>query len=64
MRVIIQKSGKTLDMEHSGDVKALLDRLEINPQEVLVVKDGTLITEDVDLSDAKEILIVSVVSGG
>lgn len=64
MRVILQKSGKTVDLEHRGDAKSLLDKLGVNPQEVLIVKDGTLITEDVDITDAKELLIVAVVSGG
>jgi len=36
----------------------------MNVNEVLVVKDGTLITEDDVVDDAKEIVLLSVVSGG
>gem|GEM_PF-6533233 len=64
MRVFIQKTGEYRDVSHSGSARSLLTLLGMNVNEVLVVKDGTLITEDDVVDDAKEIVLLSVVSGG
>lgn len=64
MQVILQKEGKTLDVEHRGSARSLLERLGVNPEVVLIVKDGVLITEDDPLDDAQRIELLSVISGG
>jgi sulfur carrier protein ThiS len=64
MDVFIQKDAKTLVVEFTGTAGALLEELHINPEFVIIVMDGTLITTDDDVSLAKRIDLLSVVSGG
>ncbi len=64
MRVFVQKEGKTLELDHSGSAKSLLETLGINAEVVLIVKDGTLITEDESVDGAEKIELLSVISGG
>lgn len=64
MRIFLQKEQKTVEREWRGTARGLLRELGINPEVVLIVKDGMLVTLDDDISDAKEIELLSVVSGG
>lgn len=64
MRILIEKDGKTVDVEHSGSARELLERLEILPETVLIVRDGILITEDDPLDGAEQVELLSVISGG
>lgn len=64
MEVFIQKSGKTVHVEHNGTAAMLLEKLQINPEIVLIVKDGTLVTPQDKIDDAKRIDLLSVISGG
>jgi sulfur carrier protein len=45
-------------------VHALLERLEINRESVLVIRGDTLVTGDAKLADEDEVEIRPVVSGG
>ena len=45
-------------------VAALLERLELNPESVLVIQGETLVTRDARLSDADVVEIRPVTSGG
>jgi sulfur carrier protein ThiS len=45
-------------------VLQMLKRVNIVPESVLVVRDGTLVTEDQHLKVDDEVKIVSVISGG
>ncbi|MBU2638188.1 MAG: MoaD/ThiS family protein [Nanoarchaeota archaeon] len=63
MKVYIEKTGKTVNVK-AASVNALLKKLNINPVTVLVVKNGTLVTEDAKLSEKDQIKILAVVSGG
>ncbi len=56
-----KKKGVTLA---KGDVRALLEKLGLNQESVLVVRDKRLITGDAKLRDGDKIKILSVVSGG
>ena len=64
MEVFIQKTGDLLTMEHHGNARSLLEKVNVNPETVLVVKDGILITEDDSVDDANRIDLLSVISGG
>jgi sulfur carrier protein ThiS len=64
MEVFLQKEGKMLEVEHEGTAKSLLEKLGVNFETVLIVKDGTLITEQDNVDGAKRIELLSVISGG
>lgn len=50
--------------ENNIKVEKLLLKLGFNPEDVLILKDGKLITEDKVLKDGDEIEIIEVVSQG
>lgn len=64
MRVVLRNPRRELDMAGPMRVHALLERLEINRESVLVIRGDTLVTGDVQLGDDDEIEIRPVVSGG
>ena len=64
MEVLIEKTGKKTKIRFKGKVCALLSKLKINPETVIVVRNGELITEEVELLDKDRIKIMSVISGG
>ena len=45
-------------------VAAVLDHLNINPEEVLVVRDSTVIVPNATVASDDELKILSVISGG
>jgi len=64
MIIYIQKERKSLQLDYSGTAAALLAQLKVNPEVVLIVCDGKLVTPDDDISAAKKIDLLSVISGG
>ncbi len=45
-------------------VSVLLERLELNRESVLVIRNGTIVPGDTPLDDADEVEIRPVISGG
>lgn len=51
-------------MEGPALVSVLLDRLELNRESVLVIRNGTIVPGDTRLEDADEVEVRPVISGG
>ncbi len=64
MEIAIKKTGEKKTLSFSGKLGKLLEKLSINRETVLVVKNNELITEDATLEDKDSIEIIDVVSGG
>ncbi|HEV3352476.1 MAG TPA: MoaD/ThiS family protein [Acidimicrobiales bacterium] len=64
MKVVLRNPRREIDMHGPMRVHALLERLEINRESVLVIRGDTLVTGDVQLSDDDQVEIRPVVSGG
>ncbi|MBV8387085.1 MAG: MoaD/ThiS family protein [Acidimicrobiia bacterium] len=64
MKIVLRNPRRELDMAGPMRVHALLERLEINREAVLVIRGDTLVTGDAQLSDDDEVEIRPVVSGG
>ena len=55
---------KTWTIDEPLTVMQLLKRVDLLPENVLVVRNGKLVTEDQHLTSGDEVKIVSVISGG
>jgi sulfur carrier protein len=64
MKVLLRNPRRELEVEGPLSVLALLRRLEINRESVLVIKGDTLVTADALLDDADTVEIRPVISGG
>jgi sulfur carrier protein ThiS len=64
MLVVIEKTQESTELEFSGTAEQLLKQLGISPLSVIVAADRKLVPLEKDISDCKQIDILSVVSGG
>ena len=64
MRVLLRNPLRELDVSGPVSVTALLPRLELNRESVLVIRGDTLIPRDAVLADEDEVEIRPVISGG
>ncbi len=64
MKVHLRNPSRTLDVPGPVSIVALLQRLELNRETVLVIRSGTLVPGDAILDDADEVEIRPVISGG
>jgi len=64
MKVFIERKNKHIDVKFSGNVSELLEKIEVNPETVLVVRENELLTPDRKVTDKDEIKLLSVISGG
>ena len=64
MEIFNEKDQRTQNIEFTGSVQELLQKLEINPETVLVVRNNDVLTGDVGLENSDIIQLLSVVSGG
>jgi len=64
VKVVLRNPRREIDVDAAPDVAALLLRLDIVPESVLVICNDTLVTRDARLSDTDVVEIRPVVSGG
>ena len=64
MKVLLRNPRRELELPGPLTVASLLERLELNPEAVLVICGDTLVTHDARLADADVVEIRPVMSGG
>jgi sulfur carrier protein len=64
VKVVLRNPRREVQVPGPLTVSALLQRLEINPESVLVIQGDTLVTRDARLADADVVEIRPVTSGG
>lgn len=64
MKVLLRNPRRELDIPGPLRVNALLAKLELNRESVLVIKGDTLVTGDALLDDADSVEVRPVISGG
>lgn len=64
MKVLLRNPKRELEIEGPVRVHALLARLELNRETVLVIRGDTLVPGDVLLEDSDVVEIRPVISGG
>ena len=64
MKIFIEREEKDLNLEFKGTAKELMEKLEINSEAFIIVKNGEVVTEDVQVEEDDKVEFLSVVSGG
>jgi sulfur carrier protein len=64
LKVLLRNPRRELDVQGPVRVHALLDRLQLNRESVLVIADDTLVTGGALLDDGAAVEIRPVISGG
>jgi sulfur carrier protein len=64
MKVLLRNPKREIEMDGPVRVHALLDRLELNRESVLVIVGDTLVPGDALLEDSDTVEIRPVISGG
>jgi sulfur carrier protein len=64
MKVLLRNPKRELEVEGPVRVHALLERLELNRESVLVIRGDELVPGDVLLEDSDVVEIRPVISGG
>ncbi len=65
MKVIIRNPRRReFEIEGSRKVDALIKELDLNPEQVLVIRNDDLLTRDVLIKNEDTVEIVSAISGG
>lgn len=64
MKILLRNPRREVELPGPLTVAALLERLELNPESVLVICGDTLVTRDARLVDGDTIEIRPVMSGG
>lgn len=60
----IEFRSKTWEVKGGTTARDAIKKIGLDPESVLVVVNGTLVTDDVILKEADQIKLVAVISGG
>ena len=64
VKVHLRNPSRTIEVDGPVSIVALLGRLDLNRESVLVIRGGTLVPGDAVLADDDEVEIRPVISGG
>jgi sulfur carrier protein len=64
VKVLLRNPRRELDIAGPMRVSALLERLDVNRESVLVIRGDSLVTGDAVLDDADRVEVRPVISGG
>jgi sulfur carrier protein len=64
MKVVLRNPRREVDVPGPITVSVLLDRLDLNRESVLVIRNDTLVPGDTTLEEADSVEIRPVISGG
>ena len=64
MKVRLRNPARSLDIDGPMRVHALIERLELNRESVLVIENGTLVPGDALLGADSDVEVRPVISGG
>lgn len=64
MEIFMERTQQTMSRSFSGVASDLLSNLGIGSEEVLIIRNGELVTEDELLTNEDSIKLLSVISGG
>ena len=64
MKVLLRNPRREVDLEGPMRVAQILQRLDVNPETVIVIRGDTLITKDDEVADGDTVELRPVISGG
>jgi sulfur carrier protein len=64
VKVVLRNPRREVEVNGPLTVSALLERLDVNPESVLVIRGDTLVTRDARLTETDTVEIRPVTSGG
>lgn len=64
MKVFLERTKETKELEFEGKVIDLLKKLNVNSEEVIVIKNSEIVTLNSTLKNEDELQVLSVISGG
>ena len=64
MNITIERTKETFEKDFQGSGSELLKELNILVEDVLIIRNGQLVTEDEELTSKDTIKLLSVISGG
>ena len=64
MKVRLRNPDREVDVAGGRPVRMVLDELGVNPDTVLVIREGELITREARVDETDEIEVRPVISGG